>query len=199
MKKEMLRLGALGSIMILLFMPLACASSADEPQEDYNLLNLLKVDAVKAFYWTGKTAGAECSATNNSIVNCYLVELGADIANDLYAEDNVQLFFSNPIFPEGSITINVADPVTLMPHVFSFAVKGNITFGAKTGENGYARILHLNASGANPVTVDGVQASFDGLTADVEEDGLRGSFTVSFPAGADLTSVKYSFLLKTRL
>lgn len=193
----MLRFGALGSMMILLFMPLACASSADEPQEDYNLLNLLNVDAVKAFYWTGKTVGAQCSSSSN-IVDCYLVELAANLSNEMYGEDNVQLFFSNPIQPEGVITVLVADPVTMMAHTFSFNVKGGITFGAKTGENGYARILQLNASGANPVTVDGVQASFDGLIADVEEDGIRGTFTLSFP-GASLTSVKYNFALKTRL
>jgi len=173
----------------LVFMPLACSSKADEPQENYNLLNLLGVDAVDSFFWSGKAVQSQCSNLTDVSV-CVLLPP----ADDLYVDDNLSVLFSNPILLQGQLTATVAHPDRLTPTPFVFTVQGNITPGYETG-SGISRILTLTAS-PNPVTSNGVQASLDQFRADVREDGLLGTITLSYP-GTTTTSVVYNFNLKS--
>lgn len=173
----------------LVFMPLACASKADEPQEDYNFLNLLGVDAVDSFFWSGKAVQSQC-ANLTDVGVCALLPT-ADAA---YVDDNLSILFSNPVLLEGQLTVVVAHPNNLTPTPFVFTIQGNITPGYETG-GGISRIMNLTAT-PTLVTSNGVQASLDGFRADVLEDGLRGTITLSYP-GTSTTSVVYSFNMKS--
>jgi hypothetical protein len=167
----------------LVFMPLACASKADEPQEDYNLLNLLGVDAVDTFFWSGKAAQSVCEVAVCTVL------ANADAT---YTNDNVSVFFSNPLLLKGQVTATLAHPDRLIPTPFTFNVQGSITPGYETG-SGISRILTLSAT-PNTVTSNGVQATMSQFRADVLEDSLRGTITLSYPDGP---SVVYSFNLKS--
>jgi hypothetical protein len=173
----------------LVFMPLACSSTADEPREDYNLLNLLGVDAVDSFYWSGKAVQSQCSNLSDASI-CLLLPP----ANAVYAGDNLTILLTNPIELQGQLTAIVAHPYRLVPTPFVFTVQGNMIPGYETG-NGLSRILTLTAS-PNPVTSNGVSASLDQFRADVLKDGLRGTITLSYP-GTSTTSVVYSFNIKS--
>ncbi len=173
----------------LVFMPLACASKADEPQEDYNFLNLLGVDAVDSFFWNGKAVQSQCSNLTEASV-CLLLPP----ADALYVDDNLTILFSNPILLQGQLTAVMAHPDNLTPTPFVFTIQGNITPGYETG-GGISRIMNLTAT-PTLVTSNGVQASLDGFRADVLEDGLRGTITLSYP-GTSTTSVVYSFNMKS--
>lgn len=182
MKKEILLLGW------LVFMPLACSSAADEPQEDYNLLNLLDVDALDTYFWSGKTTHSTCSNPDNPGICQTLKDIDQG-----YGADNLTLLFSNPVLLEGTLTAMVAHPSNGTPTAFSFSVKGNLNTGYETG-NGISRLLTLSAT-PNTVTSNGVQATLQSFQADVLEDGLSGTMTLSFPGST--TTVVYSYNIKS--
>ena len=177
-----------------MFMLAACSSKADEPQEDYNLMHLLGVDATQSFFWTGKATQAQCQDDNFGS-SCAVLKA----ADDQYPDDNIQLFFSNPISQVGTVTMIVAHPNTALPTSFTFNVTGDATLGYEFKDGEWTRLMKLTASPALATSADGTQALFAILQADIRQDGLMGTVTLLFPGSASVTGVSYAINLKSEL
>lgn len=183
-------------LLLLVFaglLPLACKSSADEPSTDYGLLNLLNVPGMEHVAWQGTATMDRCENAGNSLLGC----ANLNVFDQKTLKDNLILTFSDTARLTGSLMVGTPHPDLLVTTVFTFSFTGSTRTGPESG-SGAGQILTLAPSGTNPVPASGVQAQFDGLTANVAKDTLQGTVNLTLP-GTNPAIVVYSFSLTPTL
>lgn len=171
MKAKTLKFTLMNLGVLLLFF---CKSSADQPTTDYNLLSFINSQALNGIYWDGIGELSSCTTNIGDPSPCLLY---IENYKNFIKNRNKNLYiYVDSLQGKGKITLEVANPDDFSIINFQIPVLANITTGPETG-NGYARILNLTSSA--PITVNSIELILNNFSADVLEDGLRGSMNLN--------------------
>ncbi len=178
-------------LLLVLFF---CKSSVDQPTTDYNLLSLFNVKVLNGFYWEGLGELSGCTVISADPSPCWIYQ--ENYRNFIRTKEKNLYVYIDSLQASGKITLEIANPDTFSYLKIELPVSLSVTIGPETG-NGYGRIINLY----NPstITVDEINITLNSFTADVLEDGLRGSMNIKLISQNNSTNnlnLSFSFNIK---
>ncbi|MFN3605215.1 MAG: hypothetical protein ACK4UJ_10960 [Leptonema sp. (in: bacteria)] len=182
-------------VNLWLFSLFFCKSSADQPTTDYNLVALFNPQILNGIYWDGISELSGCTVSSSDPTPCIIYQ--ENYNNNFISNRKKNLYiYVDSLQATGKITLEISNPDTFSSLKVDLPVSASINIGPETG-NGYSRILIL--SNPNPVTIDSIEITLNNFSADVLEDGLRGSFDLNVKSQTNASnhlSLKFSFNIK---